>query len=489
MEPFELTIEEAQKKLRQKEISATELAESCLKQIKARNKDLGAYLEIDEPSLLSKAEQANQLIANGESGKPLLGIPLAFKDNILVAGKKVCAASKILQNYVAAYDSTVAQKLKSAGALYLSRTNCDEFAMGSSCENSAYGSTRNPWDLKKVPGGSSGGSAAAVAQDMCLGALGSDTGGSVRQPASFCGVVGLKPSYGRVSRYGLIALASSLDQIGPLAKSVKDAAILLQVIAGQDSKDFTSQAESVKDYAQECEKDIRGLTAGIPKEFFGQGLDGEVKKVVEAAIAEIEKLGVKICEVSMPLVKYALPIYYIILPAEASANLARYDGIRFAEVKLNQATDNLRTYYQQVREAGFGSEVKRRIMIGTYVLSSGYIDAYYKRALEVRRLICQEFADVFTKVDVLLTPTSPTVAFDLGEKIKDPLEMYLADIYTVSANISGIPAISVPCGFAHKMPVGLQILGQNFAEEKILRLGYHYEQSSSWYKKKPPFMI
>ena len=485
MDLLELTIEQARKKLIQKEISASQLAAAYLKQIASLDKEIKAYLEVDEESLIKEAKKADQLIAQGKSSAPLLGIPLAFKDNILVAGKRATAASKILESYTAAYDSTVAKKLKAAGALYLGRTNCDEFTMGSSCENSAYGPTANPWDFKKVPGGSSGGSAAAVAADMCPAALGSDTGGSIRQPASFCGVVGLKPTYGRVSRSGLIAFASSLDQIGPVTKSVEDAAILLAVIAGADPKDSTCQAEPVKDYAQECKKDIRGLIAGIPKEFFAEGLDSEVKKVIETAISEIKKLGVKIKEVSLPLAKYALPIYYIIQPAEASANLARYDGIRYAGLAQAQSTVDLESYYQEVREKGFGDEVKRRIIIGTFVLSSGYIDAYYKRAQQVRRLIQREYDDIFAKVDVLLTPTSPTVAFNLEEKVDDPLQMYLADIYTVSANISGIPGLSIPCGFAHEMPVGLQILGQKFSEDKILRLGYHYEQASQWYKKKP----
>lgn len=485
MELCELTIEEAIRKLSQKEISATELAKACLEQIKAKDKGIRAFLEVDEQSLLREAKEADQLLTNSKQSKPLLGIPLAFKDNILVAGKKVSAASKSLENYTAAYDATVTTKLKSAGALYLGRTNCDEFAMGSSCENSVFGPTHNPWDLERVPGGSSGGSAAAVASDMCLGALGSDTGGSVRQPASFCGAVGLKPTYGRVSRYGLIALASSFDQIGPITKNVKDAAILLSAIAGEDPRDATCVKKPVKDYSQECEKDIKGLIAGVPKEFFAAGLDSEVKKVVEKAIDDITKLGVGIKEVSLPLVKYALPIYYIILPAEASANLARYDGIRYAGVKLSQNLDDLGSYYQQEREHGFGAEVKRRIIIGTFVLSSGYIDAYYKKAQTVRRLINQQFAQIFSQVDVLLTPTCPTIAFKLGEKIDDPLAMYLSDIYTVSANISGIPALSLPCGFVSKMPCGLQILGQGYAEEVILRLGYHYEQASSWHLKKP----
>lgn len=485
MELCELTIDEATKKLFQKEISATELARACLKRIKDKDKEIKAFLEVDEQKLLKKAKEADQLVARDRQKKPLLGIPLAFKDNILVAGKKVSAASRILQDYTAAYDATVTSKLKSAGAIYIGRTNCDEFAMGSSCENSAYGPTHNPRDIKRVPGGSSGGSAAAVAADMCLGALGSDTGGSVRQPASFCGVVGLKPTYGRVSRHGLIALASSFDQIGPITKTVKDAGILLSAIAGKDPRDATCGNQPVNDYTRECEKDIKGLVAGVPKEFFAAGLDKEVSGVVKKAISDIAKLGVEIKEVSLPLVKYALPIYYILLSAEASANLARYDGIRYAGIKLNQEIDDLRSYYQQVREVGFGAEVKRRILIGTFVLSSGYIDAYYKKAQAVRRLINQQFAQVFSQVDVLLTPTSPTTAFKLGEKIDDPLAMYLSDIYTVSANISGIPALSLPCGFASKMPVGLQILGQNYAENAILKLGYHYEQASSWHLKKP----
>lgn len=488
MEPSELTIEEAQQKLLNREISSQELTLSCLKRIKDKDSRIKSFLGIDEKFSLDQAKKADKMIATKKDDRPLLGIPLAWKDNILVAGQKVSAASKILGSYTAPYDATVTSKLKASGAVYLGRTNCDEFAMGASCENSAFGPTHNPWNLKRVPGGSSGGSAAAVAANMCLAALGSDTGGSVRQPASFCGLVGLKPTYGRVSRYGLIALASSMDQIGPITKTVKDAAIILKQIAGPDPRDATSIDRAVMNYPAECEKDIRGLVAGIPKEFFVEGIDKEVKKAVQKAIKNIEELGVKIKEVSLPLSEYALPVYYIILPAEASANLARYDGIRFGATVDAKAVPNLLSFYKQVRALGFGDEVKRRIMTGTYVLSAGYVDAYYKTAQRVRQLIAREFEEVLSQVDVLLTPTSPTVAFGLGEKVDDPVTMYLSDIFTASANVAGLPGLSVPCGLAAKLPVGLQILGKQFDEATILRLGYHFEQSTSWHKEKSPLI-
>ncbi|MFA4984411.1 MAG: Asp-tRNA(Asn)/Glu-tRNA(Gln) amidotransferase subunit GatA [Candidatus Omnitrophota bacterium] len=419
---------------------------------------------------------------------PLCGIPVSLKDNICTDGLATECCSRILSGFRPPYDATVVSKLKAAGALIVgTKTNMDEFAFGSSTENSLFGATRNPWDLERVPGGSSGGSAAAVAADEAIIALGSDTGGSIRQPASFCGVVGMKPTYGRVSRFGLIAFASSLDQIGPIAKDVKDAALLMGVISGYDPGDSTSVDVAVPDYARALGDDIKGMKIGMPREYFVEGIDPEVKKIVEDSIAKLRELGADCREVSLPHTEYAVPVYYIIATAEASSNLARFDGVQYGlRISDKGGSGGLLDMYCRTRGNGFGQEAKRRIILGTFVLSHGYYDAYYLRALKVRTLIKQDFDRVFEDFDCILTPTSPTAAFSLGEKAEDPLKMYLSDIYTISANLAGIPAISVPCGFAKSgLPVGLQLLARPFAEETLFRAAYAYEQNTPWHKMKP----
>jgi aspartyl-tRNA(Asn)/glutamyl-tRNA(Gln) amidotransferase subunit A len=415
------------------------------------------------------------MAAEGKTLPPLGGVPVGIKDVMSTRGVRTTAGSKILEKYIPLYDSTAVARLESAGAVVLGKMNCDEFAMGSSNENSAYHPVRNPRDLSRVPGGSSGGSAAAVAADMAVVTLGSDTGGSIRQPASFCGVVGLMPTYGRVSRYGLIAFASSLDHIGPLAKTVKDAAMVLRTIAGRDPMDSTSADVPVPDYVDELDKPVRGMKLGVAKEYFGDGLDDEVRQAVEAAIDKLKGLGCEIVPVSLPHTPYAIPTYYLIATAEASSNLARYDGVRYSHRARGVKT--LSEMYRRSRDEGFGAEVKRRIMLGTYALSAGYYDAYYLKAQKVRTLLTRDFDEAFRKVDAIVTPTSPTAAFRLGEKSNDPLAMYLADIYTVTADLAGIPGISVPCGeTTEKLPIGLQILGKHFDEATILRVAHAYEQ-------------
>ncbi len=414
-------------------------------------------------------------------------IPIAIKDNICIEGREVTCCSKILKGFKPPYDATVIKKLKASGASITGQTNMDEFAFGSSTENSCYGPTRNPWNLETVPGGSSGGSAAAVASDEAIWALGSDTGGSIRQPASFCGVVGLKPTYGRVSRYGLIAFASSLDQIGPITKDVTDCALLLNIIAGHDPMDSTSVDAPVPDYTKALKKDVHNLKIGLPKEYFVEGIDPEVKKAVMEAVDVLKKAGAEIQDISLPHTEYAIPTYYIVATAEASSNLARYDGIQYG---LRQQTTKTRKtplvdLYEETRDLGFGREAKRRIMLGTYSLSSGYYDDYYLKGLKVRTLIKNDFDKVFEKFDAIITPTSPTTAFKLGEKANDPLSMYLSDIYTTSVNLAGIPAISIPCGFSKGMPIGLQIMARAFAEEMIFRIAYTFEQNTEWHKTKP----
>lgn len=463
----ELTIAQAHQGLKKKEFSSVELTEAVLNRIRERNQDIGAYLTITEESALKQAIKIDKKIANNEEISLLAGIPMAVKDIILVDGIKCTAGSKILKNYIAPYDATVIKKLKKAGVIIIGKTNLDEFAMGSSGENSSFYPTKNPYDLEKVSGGSSSGSVAATADNQCLYALGSDTGGSIRQPASLCGVVGLKPTYGRVSRYGLMAFASSFDQIGPIAKTVEDAQIVFDTIKGKDEKDSTSLEPEDRNF----ELDVKKLKIGIPKEYFIKGLDPEVEKTVKQVIDEYKEMGAQVMEVSLPHSEYALPCYYIIQPAEASANLARYDGIKYGFSEKGQ--DLLRGYLK-TRQQGFGDEVRRRIMIGTYVLSAGYYDAYYLKAQKVRTLIKQDFDNVFKKVDVLMGPTSPTPAFKLGEKVADPVSMYLADIYTVSANLAGIPAISIPCGKTNNLPIGLQIIGNQFDDEKILQVAKLY---------------
>jgi len=464
----ELTISQVHEGLKKKEFSAVELCRNYLDNIKTRNKEVFSFLAIRESAALSEAEKTDDLISNGQETPILAGIPVAVKDNILVEGMKCTAASKMLENYVAPYDATVVSKLKKQGAVILGKTNLDEFAMGSSTENSYFGPTHNPHDLSYVPGGSSGGSAAAVAGGLSLYALGSDTGGSIRLPASFCGVVGLKPTYGAVSRYGLIAFASSLDQIGPITKTVEDAKIVFEAIAGRDSLDSTSIEPKIENWKLE----IENLRIGVPKEYFVKGINPEVEKLVKGAILKYEKAGARVIEVSLPHTEYALPAYYIISPSEASANLARYDGIKYG---FSQKEKSLLDVYLKSRGEGFGAEVRRRIMLGTYALSSGYYEAYYKRAQKVRTKVIEDFQSAFKKVDVIMTPTSPVLPFKIGEKIEDPLAMYLVDVYTVSINLAGLPALSIPCGQVGKLPVGLQIIGQPFEERKILAVAKFYD--------------
>jgi len=463
-----LTIVQAHKGLLEKKFSALELTKLFLNKIKKEDKKFSSFITVTDDLALSQAKKVDKLISARKKIPILAGVPLAVKDNILVKGIKTTCASKILENYVAPYDATCIKKLKELGAVILGKTNLDEFAMGSSTEHSAFFPTKNPHDLTRVPGGSSGGSAAAVAADLCCYALGSDTGGSIRQPASFCGVNGLKPTYGAISRYGLIAFASSLDQIGPITKTAEDAQIVFDAISGRDQLDSTSVELRIKNY----ELRIKDLKIGIPKEYFIKGMDPKVEKIVRQAIGKIEKIGAKIEEISLPHTEYALPVYYIIMPSEASANLARYDGIKYG---LSKSSKDLLSVYLKSRADGFGDEVKRRIMLGTYALSAGYYDAYYLKAQKVRTLIRHDFDKAFKKVDAIFTPTSPFTAFRLGEKIKDPLSMYLSDVFTASVNLVGLPAISVPIGFSGKLPVGLQIIGKPFEENKILEISKIYE--------------
>lgn len=479
----ELTVHQVLQHLGAGELSSRELVAALLSAIRARDPQIGGYLEVDEADALAQAEAADQLRKQGHPGK-LLGVPLAIKDVINVQGQSCRCASRILQGYRSPYDATAIARLREEGALFVGRANMDEFAMGSTTENSAFQVTRNPWDLSRVPGGSSGGSAAVVAADEALAALGSDTGGSVRLPAAFCGCVGLKPTYGRVSRYGLTAFASSLDQIGPITKDIRDAALLLQVMAGHDEKDSTSSPMRVPDYTQALQKDLKGLKLGLPREYFVAGLDPEVEQIVQQAIRHCEELGGSVSEVSLPLTQFAVATYYIIACAEASANLARFDGVRYG-LRVKDAADPL-DLYTRTRAAGFGTEVKRRIILGSYVLSSGYYDAYYLRAQKVRARLRADFEQAFAKCDALLTPVAPTAAFRLGEKTADPLQMYLSDIFTVSVNLAGVCALAVPAGFTRgNLPVGLQVVGPAFGEETILRVGYAYEQSTSWRLRKP----
>ena len=483
MELYNYTIIELQDKLKNSDLSVTDVTESVLKRIEESDSKVKAYIEVTAEKALQDAKRVDDEIHKGNELTPLVGIPMAVKDNICIDGIKTTCASKILSNFVAPYNATVIEKLNAQNTILLGKLNMDEFAMGSSTENSAFFKTSNPWNLNRVPGGSSGGSAASVAADEAFFALGSDTGGSIRQPASFCGVVGLKPTYGRVSRYGLIAYASSLDQIGTITKSVEDAATVLEVIAGQDPFDSTSANIPVDNYRMNLKDGIKGLKIGIPKEYFPDELNPQVKDIVLKAAAELEAMGAIVEECSLPHTEHALTAYYIIAPAEASSNLARFDGVRYG-YRNTDATDLL-TMYRKTRQEGFGPEVKRRIIMGTYVLSSGYYDAYYLRALKVRTLVKNDFDKALQTYDCLLTPTSPTVAFNLGEKVNDPLSMYLADLFTIPANMAGIPAISVPCGFSDGLPVGLQLMGKAFDEKTILKAAYAYEQNNSWYKSRP----
>ncbi|PIR66353.1 MAG: Asp-tRNA(Asn)/Glu-tRNA(Gln) amidotransferase GatCAB subunit A [Parcubacteria group bacterium CG10_big_fil_rev_8_21_14_0_10_36_14] len=462
----ELTIKQAHKGLEKKDFSAVDLINDCITAIEEKNADLNAYLAVFKERAIRDAKSVDVKIAQKEGIGVLEGIPLAIKDNILIQDTKCTGGSKILENYISAYDATVIKKLREAGGIFLGKTNMDEFACGSSTENSAYGPTKNPHDLKKVPGGSSGGSAAALSADMCLGAFGSDTGGSVRQPASLCGNIGFKPSYGRVSRYGLMAMASSFDQISPFAKSVEDAEILYKAVAGKDKYDSTTVD---KPLGLDEKIDLKKLRVGLPKEYY-KGLGGNIKDKIKEKVNILKGLGAEIKEVSLPHTDYALAVYYIIMPSELSSNLARFDGVRYGYSAYKKSSvKNLLETYMESRAIGFGKEIKRRIMIGTYALSSGYYDAYYKKSTAVRAVIKQDFDKVFNEVDCLITPTSPSVAWNLGEKIDDPLKMYLSDIYTVSANVAGIPAISIPCGDIDGLPIGLQIIGKQFDENTVLR--------------------
>jgi aspartyl-tRNA(Asn)/glutamyl-tRNA(Gln) amidotransferase subunit A len=478
MEFSTLTVASTITAIAEKQVTATRLVEEFYRKIKAEDGDVHAYLMLSEERAFIQAKRIDDMAGNGDPLPPLAGVPTAIKDVMVTRGVRSTAGSKILDNFIPPYDCTAVARLEAAGAIVLGKTNCDEFAMGSSNENSAFGPVRNPRDKTRVPGGSSGGSAAAVAAGTAVASLGSDTGGSIRQPASFCGVVGLMPTYGRVSRYGLIAFASSLDHIGPFTKTVKDAAILLKVIAGRDPMDSTSADVPVPDYVTEIGKPVRGMKLGVPSEYFGEGLDEEVRTAVEAAIKRLSEAGAEIVPISLPHTAYAIPTYYVIATAEASANLARYDGVRYGYRSPKART--LSEMYRKTRDEGFGAEVKRRIMLGTYALSSGYYDAYYLKAQKVRTLLARDFQSAFTRVDAIVTPTAPTAAFKLGEKVDDPLSMYLADIYTVTADLAGIPGISVPCGQTKSgLPIGLQVLGKHFDEGTILRVAHVVEHELS----------
>lgn len=483
MKLYELTIHEASGLLRKKEISSQDLTRAVLDRIESVEEKVGAYITVAAETAIKQAELADKEISRGNI-LPLTGIPLSVKDLICTKGLLTTCASRILENFTPQYDAFVIKKLKKAGAVIVGKTNMDEFAMGSSTENSGMKTTRNPWDLTCIPGGSSGGSAAAVAADMCLGSLGSDTGGSIRQPASHCGVVGMKPTYGRVSRFGLVAFASSLDQIGPLAKDVIDCGLLMNVIAGYDQADSTSVPEDVPDYTSFSNKGLSGMTIGIPKEYTeAKGLDPEVLAAIKNAVSVIQGLGAKCIDISLPHTKYAVAVYYVIAPSEASSNLARYDGVKygFRDKEKNSLID----MYRSTRTKGFGAEVQRRIILGTYSLSSGYYDAYYKKASQVRTLIMEDFKNVFKSCDLILSPVAPTPAFKIGEKIDDPLTMYLSDIFTISANLAGIPGISVPCGFSSTgLPIGLHLMGRHFEEKKLFTAAYNFEQATDFHKKK-----
>jgi aspartyl-tRNA(Asn)/glutamyl-tRNA(Gln) amidotransferase subunit A len=485
MELSRLTIHEASSLLQQRKISAVELTRAVLDRIHATDADLHSYLTVCETEALTQARDADQQLASNPSVLPLCGIPLAIKDVILTHGIRSTAGSQILSQFIPPYDATVVQLLKTAGAVILGKVNCDEFAMGSSNENSAFSPSYNPWDFSRVPGGSSGGSATAVAADQAIASLGTDTGGSIRLPASFCGVVGLKPTYGRVSRYGVVAYASSLDQVGPVTKDTRDCALLLQTLAAHDPRDSTSAPLPAPDYLAALTQDVRGLKIGIPKEYFVEGMQPEVETAVRNAVTHLEKLGAQPVNISLPHTDYAVATYYVIATAEASSNLSRYDGVKYG-ARTPQAT-NLTTMYTHTRAHSFGAEVKRRILLGAYVLSAGYYDAYYLKAQQVRTLLRQDFLTAFGHCDAIVTPVAPTTAFRLGEKIADPLTMYLSDIFTIAVNLAGLPALSVPCGFDNaNMPIGLQLIGKPFAEEQLLQIAHAYEQTTSWHRQHPP---
>lgn len=480
-----LSLCDLQKEFTAGEVSAAEIVRAYALRVGQVESKVRAYVNQAQESASAQAEALDRQLKQWRKTKPLMGMPLAIKDNICTEGMPTTCSSRMLQHFVPPYDATVITKLREQGYILLGKTNLDEFAMGSSTENSAFGPSRNPWNLHCVPGGSSGGSAAAVAADECVAALGSDTGGSIRQPAAFCGVVGLKPTYGRVSRYGLVAFASSLDQIGPITKDVRDAACVLGSIAGHDPQDSTSADVPVPDYLKAlAKKDLKKLRVGVPREFFAEGLDPEVDQAVKAAIAELKTLGGEIKDIQLPRTDAAVAVYYVLATAEASSNLARFDGVKFG--LRAKETKDLADLYMKTRQEGFGPEVKRRIMLGTYVLSAGYYDAYYGKAQAVRTLVCQDFDAAFKEVDLIVTPATPTPAFKLGEKSEDPLQMYLSDIFTISVNLAGLPAIALPCGFSTSgLPIGLQLIGRPFEEETILRAAYAYEQATQWRTKKP----
>jgi aspartyl-tRNA(Asn)/glutamyl-tRNA(Gln) amidotransferase subunit A len=483
MELHTLTIHELSDLLDRREVTAREATEAFYRRIDAVDERVHAYLTLTRELALAQAERADRRRQGGEGG-PLLGIPLAIKDVICTKGVRTTCGSKILHNFVPPYDATVMERLNAAGAVLLGKANMDEFAMGSSTEHSAYGTTRNPWDLSTIPGGSSGGSAAAVAADECAAALGTDTGGSIRQPAACCGIVGLKPTYGRVSRYGLVAFASSLDQIGPMTKDVRDAALLLNVIGGKDPRDSTSADVPLPDFTQALAEPVRGLRLGIPREYFIEGIDPEVERSVREAVKVLEGLGAVTKEISLPHSEYGVAVYYILAPSEASSNLARYDGIKYGY--RTPEWSNLRDMYMRTRDEGFGTEVKRRIMLGTYALSAGYYDAYYKKAQQVRTLILRDFETAFRDVDVIVAPTAPTPAFKIGEKTDDPLQMYLSDVFTIPVNMAGIPGMSLPCGFSSTgLPIGLQVIGKPFDEATMLQVAYAFEQQTDHHRRKP----
>lgn len=466
----QLTIIDAKKGIKTKKFSSTEITKACLEQIKKLNPELNAFITISEKEALEQAKKADDLALQGETleAKPLLGIPISLKDIYLTKGIKTTAGSKVLENYIPQYEATAVKKLKDAGAVIIGKTNLDAWAHGSSGENSDYGPTKNPWNKEYVPGGSSSGSAAALAADMCLASTGTDTGGSIRLPASFCNVVGLKPTYGRVSRYGIIAMASSLDSIGHFTKIVEDSALLLSVTAGNDPFDATTPPVDVPDYTENIEKGVKGIKVGVPKEYFGKGLTPEVREATNKALTVLGSLGAEIVEITLAHTEYAVACYYISQPSEVSSNLARYDGIRFGNDRSH-----------------FADEAKRRIMLGTYTLSSGYYEAYYKKAMQVRTLIKKDFDETFKNVDTIITPVSPTPPWKLGEKVGDPLSMYLSDIFTVTVNLAGIPGLSVPIGFVDGLPTGMQVLGPHFSEELLFQVGYAYEQATEWHKKRP----
>lgn len=475
MELKGLTISSLQKRLTSGDVKAVDVCRAALARIE-RLSDLNAFITVTDQAALTQAQQIDLAVERGDQLPPLAGVVLAIKDNMVLRGVRTTAGSRILFNYKPPYTATAVERLQTAGAIIIGKTNLDEFAMGSSTENSAYGPVKNPWDTTRVPGGSSGGSAVTVASGMAMGALGSDTGGSIRQPASLSGVVGLKPTYGRVSRYGLIAFGSSLDQIGPLANCVEDVARILSVIAGHDPNDSTSSNIDVGDYVSAIAGDVRGLRVGVPSEYFGAGLDPEVKDKVKAAIRKLEEQGTEVVDISLPHTQYAVPVYYLIATAEASANLARFDGVRYG-FRAEEAS-TLKEMYSRTRDQGFGTEVKRRIMLGTYALSAGYYDQYYGKAQKVRSLIEQDFRNAFAICDVIATPTAPTPAFKLGEKTDDPLEMYLSDIYTITLNLAGVPGLSMPCGLSAKgLPIGIQLIGNQFDEPRLLRAAHNLEQA------------